>query len=434
MAEFTVLGRVATGAHTQGLTASDSAVVPGTLKLEADVQGPDDGAGIQVGNVGASANTGNTIQIKSFTTTERDRLVAANGMEIYNSTLAKRQSRIAGTWAQAIHENLASEISGITAKAVPTTADFLLIEDAADSNNKKRITIADIRITESQVTDLTHTDADAIHDNVNGEINAITAKATPVGADVMVIEDSAASFAKKLVTLTNLFSALGGGGGLTDVAIQVFTSSGTYTPTSGMTKALVIVVGGGGGGGGADGTDTSMRAGGGGGGGGGCSWELVDSATIGASKSVTVGAAGTAGSSSGGNGGSGGTTTLASVNSATGGAGGSGVQTNIGSLGLGGLGGVGSSGNLNFDGDDGGIGAYDDNANFSSTRGGQGGGSFLGGGGRAGLQDGTTGSTSGTAGNNYGGGGSGAACINSTTGAAGGAGTTGVIVILEFIQ
>lgn len=49
-----------------------------------------------------------------------------------------------GTDADAVHVNVASEISAITSKATPTTNDFLLIEDAADSNNKKKITIGDI--------------------------------------------------------------------------------------------------------------------------------------------------------------------------------------------------------------------------------------------------------------------------------------------------
>ena len=48
------------------------------------------------------------------------------------------------------------------------------------------------------------TDADAIHDNVNGEINAITEKASPADADVILIEDSAASYAKKYVQIGNL--------------------------------------------------------------------------------------------------------------------------------------------------------------------------------------------------------------------------------------
>lgn len=51
------------------------------------------------------------------------------------------------------------------------------------------------------------TDSDAIHDNVSGEINAITEKASPVAADLVVIEDSAASYAKKKVQIANLSNA-----------------------------------------------------------------------------------------------------------------------------------------------------------------------------------------------------------------------------------
>lgn len=49
-----------------------------------------------------------------------------------------------GTDANAVHVNVGSEISAITAKATPTASDILLIEDVADSNNKKKITIGDI--------------------------------------------------------------------------------------------------------------------------------------------------------------------------------------------------------------------------------------------------------------------------------------------------
>ncbi len=59
------------------------------------------------------------------------------------------------------------------------------------------------------VTDLSGvTDAHAFHDNEDGEIAALTAKATPVDSDVLVIEDSAASNAKKKVA----WSALPGAG------------------------------------------------------------------------------------------------------------------------------------------------------------------------------------------------------------------------------
>lgn len=47
-------------------------------------------------------------------------------------------------------------------------------------------------------------DADAIHDNVSGEIAAVAEKTSPVSADLILIEDSAASNAKKRVQIGNL--------------------------------------------------------------------------------------------------------------------------------------------------------------------------------------------------------------------------------------
>ena len=57
---------------------------------------------------------------------------------------------------------------------------------------------------------VTHTDTVAIHDNVSAEISAITEKTTPVNADLLLIEDSAASNAKKRVQIGNLPSAFAG--------------------------------------------------------------------------------------------------------------------------------------------------------------------------------------------------------------------------------
>jgi hypothetical protein len=63
---------------------------------------------------------------------------------------------------------------------------------------------AALSITESQISDLSHTDATAIHDNVAGEIAAITEKASPVSGDLILIEDSAAANVKKYVQIGNL--------------------------------------------------------------------------------------------------------------------------------------------------------------------------------------------------------------------------------------
>lgn len=62
---------------------------------------------------------------------------------------------------------------------------------------------------ETDITDLDHTDTDAIHDNEAGEIHAITEKTTPAGADELVLEDSADTWAKKRVTIANLLAGTG---------------------------------------------------------------------------------------------------------------------------------------------------------------------------------------------------------------------------------
>jgi len=81
--------------------------------------------------------------------------------------------------------------------------------------------------------------------------------------------------------------------------VQVFTSSGTYTPTSGKTNFLVFCVGGGGGSSG-----TLVHSVGGqtfnipgiGGGSGGCAWRYYNSTEMGSSASITIGSGGAAGS------------------------------------------------------------------------------------------------------------------------------------------
>ena len=97
----------------------------------------------------------------------------------------------------------------------------------------------------------------------------------------------------------------GSSGGTLSVVSQVFTGSGTYTPTTGMSYCIIECVGGGGGGGGAAGGSGSAQVGGSGGG-GGYARKYATAADIGASKAVTIGAAGaagTAGNNAGGNGG-----------------------------------------------------------------------------------------------------------------------------------
>jgi hypothetical protein len=70
-------------------------------------------------------------------------------------------------------------------------------------------------------------DGAAIHDNVAGEISAITEKVTPVSADLAIIEDSAAGNVKKRAQLGNFPQATETQRGLAEIATQAEVDAGT---------------------------------------------------------------------------------------------------------------------------------------------------------------------------------------------------------------
>lgn len=217
---------------------------------------------------------------------------------------------------------------------------------------------------------------------------------------------------------------------INEVVSQVFTSNGTYTPTAttgaGMLFCIAEVVGGGGGGGGSTGGAALQAAAGGGGGGGGYALEVIDAATIGASQTVTVGAAGAAGASGGGTGGTGGTTSLGALLSATGGAGGVGSAADGGVAwySMPGAGGLGSGGDVNIAGSHGQPGLIF--GTRTAGRSGNGGSAHY-----AGEVGGVNAESAGATGNASGGGGSGG--VSFTVDQAGGAGAAGTVIITEFL-
>lgn len=112
---------------------------------------------------------------------------------------------------------------------------------------------------------------------------------------------------------------------ITKVAVQTFTSNGTYTPTTGMKFCIIECLGGGGGGGG---VANSGNSAGGGGGGGGYIKVLCTAAQIGGSQSITVGAAANGGVAGNNNGTAGNASSVGSLFSANGGSAGSGSAGN----------------------------------------------------------------------------------------------------------
>lgn len=85
--------------------------------------------------------------------------------------------------------------SGNLTAAAPVSGDFLL--GFLSSGELRRFDVGDL-------PGGSGTDADAIHDNVAGEIDAIAEDSTPAIADLIITEDASASYAKKSAQLGNL--------------------------------------------------------------------------------------------------------------------------------------------------------------------------------------------------------------------------------------
>ncbi len=171
----------------------------------------------------------------------------------YDYVLGKLRESDAGgggggsTDSDAVHVNAAGEINGVSAKATPTTSDILLIEDAADSNNKKKITIGNLPAT---------SDANAVHVNAANEITAITEKTTVDNQDEFIIEDSADSGNKKSIKRKNIVRPIVNSTttattltpnideyeqeDVTDLASAMTIAAPTGTPSTGMKLVIRI--------------------------------------------------------------------------------------------------------------------------------------------------------------------------------------------------
>jgi hypothetical protein len=234
--------------------------------------------------------------------------------------------------------------------------------------------------------------------------------------------------AERLTLMSDGVSAwrvAGGAGRL--VNVQVFTASGTYTPTPGATRALVRGVGGGGAGGGVPATGAGASSAGAGGGAGAHGVRWIDGTL--SSQAVTIGAGGTP--AAGAAGGPGGTTSFGALLSCPGGFGGPagsvlsspGVASNAAS-------GGGAPSGATF-GDGGAPGGVSIVLASTSALSGGGASSMYGGGGTPAGSNATAG-FNGNAGVGRGSGGGGGVAVQTGGPVQGGAGTAGLIIVEEY--
>ena len=251
-----------------------------------------------------------------------------------------------------------------------------------------------------------------------------TLPAVTAGA-VLVTDPTTSSSAALDTALSNINAGTGG----ISINVQTFTSSGTYTPISGMKYCTIECWGGGGGGGGSTGY-AGIAGGSAGGGAGGYSRKTVSAATIGASQTVTIGAlgaGGTAGSAS--TGGTGGATSVGTLCIANGGSGAAGPGTT--SKYVAGLGGTAGTGDITGTGQSGGTCPMSTNYNGEYTNSSCGGSSSIGGGGVSISSEGSM--KAGSPGTGYGSGGAGVVWYFTTGSVTGGDGTPGYVAITEYL-
>lgn len=96
---------------------------------------------------------------------------------------------VAGGDATAIHVDVDGEIAGIAAKATPVNADTIVLEDSAAADAKASATLGSLPYY-NKVT--------------AGEITATALKASPVAADTLLINDSAAADALASITIGSI--------------------------------------------------------------------------------------------------------------------------------------------------------------------------------------------------------------------------------------
>jgi hypothetical protein len=199
----------------------------GPLCTDEGIEGPDDGTGIIIGLTPTGASTGSTFQAISLTTTERDQLVAANGMLVYNETTGSLEG-YNGSWLDL----------GAGAGGASSLASTLAVGNTTGGNDLE-VSTGDSIVGADELTLVsTTTGAASLDSGTTGNVNVGTganAKAVTVGSTT-----STSSLTLQAGTGAMTLTA----GGIFDVnATGAVTVDGTSVSVGGTLSSDITVTG-----------------------------------------------------------------------------------------------------------------------------------------------------------------------------------------------
>ena len=117
------------------------------------------------------------------------------------------QAPLANVTDDAQLKRAAGDFATFTEKANPVAGDLFLIEDSAAAGAKKKAQIGSLLLTPTQVG-LSAVTNDAQLKRAAGDIASFTDKPEPAAGDLLLIEDSAAAGVKKKIQVQNLLFGL----------------------------------------------------------------------------------------------------------------------------------------------------------------------------------------------------------------------------------
>lgn len=125
---------------------------------------------------------------------------------------------------------LGTVVAGLSAKATPIDADLLLVADTADTNDAKKSTVAQLRSVLLAA------------DPLGSVVNGLTGKATPIDADMFMIADSADTNDAKKVTGAELKTFIGTPVKASGAEINAGTDDAKFVTAKAITDSELVAL------------------------------------------------------------------------------------------------------------------------------------------------------------------------------------------------